>query len=73
MIDGPELDGNSGRRQPVESSLFSFILYHVGFHVPTLSLNLRARCGHFHDVIHANDVESGSGLGAYPIQYAAVQ
>ena len=33
MIDGPELDGNSGRRQPVESSLFSFILYHVGSHV----------------------------------------
>jgi len=21
MIDGPELDGNSGRRQPVESSI----------------------------------------------------
>ena len=56
MIDGTEHDGNSGRRQPVESSIFSFILYHVGSHVPTLSLNLRARSGHFHDVIHANDV-----------------
>ena len=47
MIDGPEHDGNSGRRQPVESSIFSFILYHVGSHVPTLSLSLRARSGHF--------------------------
>jgi len=47
MIDGPELDGNSGRRQPVESSIFAFILYHVGSHVPTLSLNTGARCGHF--------------------------
>ena len=47
MIDGPELDGNSGRRQPVESSIFAFVLYHVGSHVPTLSLNTGARCGHF--------------------------
>ena len=39
MIDGPEHDGNSGRRRPVESSLFSFILCHVGSHVPTLSSN----------------------------------
>ena len=46
-IDGPELDGNSGRRQPVESSMFAFVLYHVGSHVPTLSLNTGARCGHF--------------------------
>ena len=30
MIDGPKLDGNSGRRQPVELSLFPSILYHVG-------------------------------------------
>jgi len=38
MIDGPEHDENSGHR-PVESSIFSFILCHVGFHGPTLSLN----------------------------------
>ena len=30
MIDGPELDGNSGRRQPVESSIFSFIIVSRG-------------------------------------------
>jgi len=47
MIDGPEHDGNSGRRRLVEASIFSFILCHVGSHVPTLSLNTRARSGHF--------------------------
>jgi len=30
MIDGPELDGNSGRRQSVESSIFSFIIVSRG-------------------------------------------
>ena len=30
MIDGPEHDGNSGRRRPVESSLFSFIFVSRG-------------------------------------------
>ena len=53
MIDGLEHDGNSGRRRLVESSPSTFILCHVGSHVPTLSLNTRARSGHFHDVIHA--------------------
>jgi len=47
MIDGLEHDGNSRRRRPVESSIFAFVLYHVGSHVPTLSLNTGARCGHF--------------------------
>ena len=47
-IDGPELDGNSRRRRPVESGIFSFIL-HASRGVPRadLSLNTGARCGHF--------------------------
>ena len=40
IIDGPE-----------QSSLFPFVLYHVGFHVPTLSLNTELAVAIFHDVI----------------------
>ena len=47
MMDGPEHDGKSGRRQSVESSIFPYILCHVGSHVPTLSLNTGARSGYF--------------------------
>jgi len=39
------------RDRPVESSLFPFVLYHVGFHVPTLSLNTELAVAIFHDVI----------------------
>jgi len=65
MIDGPEHDGNSGRRRLVESSLSSFILCHVGSHVPTLSLNTRARSGHFHDVMHTRLIAVGPMLCPY--------
>jgi len=65
MVDGPEHDGNSRRRRPVESGIFSFILHHVGSHVPTLSLNTGARCGHFHDVIHTRLVAIGPMLCPY--------
>jgi len=48
IIDGPELDGNSRRRRPVESGIFSFILYASrGVPRADLSLNTGARCGHF--------------------------